>query len=72
MENKDESSEMKLFQKIFDIAKVYIVPGAEFNCNIAGWFRIIFAVRPEVLEEGLNRLEKLLQSIKNQNNLSMQ
>ena len=42
---------MSLFQQLFTEAKVYLVPGSMFGCNIPGWFRIIFAVTPERWEE---------------------
>jgi len=60
LETVDAAGEMKLFDELMDKAKVYIVPGSQFDCIIPGWFRIIFAVRKDVLEEGLTRIETVL------------
>ena len=40
--------------------QVYLVPGSQFFSRPAGWFRIIFSVQPQILEEGLARIEVLL------------
>jgi len=52
--------EIRLFKRLFDEYKVYIVPGSMFGCKIVGWFRIIFAVGQETLEEGMDRIERAL------------
>ncbi|GLA43199.1 hypothetical protein AnigIFM63309_000926 [Aspergillus niger] len=36
--------------------KVYIAPGIIYAAEEAGWFRMVFAHPPHVLEEGLNRM----------------
>ena len=36
------------------------MPGSMFGCKIVGWFRIIFAVGQETLEEGMDRIERAL------------
>jgi len=63
--SKDTAGEMKLFNDLMDKAKVYMVPGSEFGCKIPGWFRLIFAVKPSVLIEALDRIEAFLRPIKN-------
>jgi len=60
LETNDEEGEMKLFDQLMDDAKVYIVPGSQFSCKVPGWFRIIFAVRKDALEAGLDQIEKVL------------
>ena len=35
---------MKLFQRLFDEAKVYLLPGCMCHSEVPGWFRIVFAV----------------------------
>ena len=47
LESLDKEGEMKLFRRLFDGAKVYLVPGCMFECKVPGWFRIIFAVSPD-------------------------
>ena len=59
---KDEAGEMELFEELMETAKVYIVPGSQFDCKIPGWFRIIFAVRSDVLDDGLDRIESVLKA----------
>ncbi|RDK45561.1 PLP-dependent transferase [Aspergillus phoenicis ATCC 13157] len=36
--------------------KVYVAPGTIYAAEEAGWFRMVFAHPPHVLEEGLNRM----------------
>ena len=43
----DREGEMKLFRRLFDEAKVYLVPGSMFGCKVPGWFRIVFVVSPD-------------------------
>lgn len=42
--------------------KVYIAPGSVYAAEERGWFRMVFAHPPEVLEEGLNRMLRAIQS----------
>ena len=60
IETMDTEGEMKLFRKLFDDEKVYIVPGSQFFCQQPGWFRIIFAVKQDILEAGLDKIEHAL------------
>merc|ERR1712098_291759 len=59
MENYED--EMKFFNTLFNKYKLYLVPGHKFLCEEPGWFRIIFALKPEHLEEGLRRLGRALE-----------
>eukprot|EP00092_Neocalanus_flemingeri_P016038 GFUD01017358.1.p1 GENE.GFUD01017358.1~~GFUD01017358.1.p1 ORF type:complete len:423 (+),score=120.19 GFUD01017358.1:70-1338(+) len=60
LDTHTEEGEIKLFRRFFDEYKVYLVPGSMFGCKIVGWFRIIFAVGQDRLEEGLDRIERAL------------
>jgi aspartate/methionine/tyrosine aminotransferase len=69
LDTLDTPGEMRLFRRLLDEAKVYMVPGSMFGCREPGWFRIIFAVSPDRwaapgytrrLEEGMDRLGALL------------
>ena len=62
LNTQDEAGEMELFDDMMETAKVYINPGTKFDCKIPGWFRIIFAVRSDKLQEGLGKLETLLRA----------
>ncbi|XP_042225161.1 probable inactive 1-aminocyclopropane-1-carboxylate synthase-like protein 2 [Homarus americanus] len=54
-----EEREMALFMALVD-GGVCILPGKKLYCVNPGWFRIIFAVPDEELEEGLSRIEVVL------------
>ncbi|RAK96462.1 aspartate aminotransferase [Aspergillus ibericus CBS 121593] len=41
--------------------KVYIAPGTAYATEEAGWFRMVFAHPPHVLEEGLSRMVRAIQ-----------
>ena len=47
LETKDRAGEMKLFHRLFDEAKVYMLPGCMCHSEVPGWFRIVFAVGEE-------------------------
>ena len=34
--------------------KVYIIPGSEVHCADPGWYRIVFSMKPEILDEGIS------------------
>ena len=42
--------------------RVYIAPGTAYAGEEAGWFRMVFGHPPHILEEGLNRLVRAIQS----------
>jgi len=63
LDSKDKEGEMRLFRRLFDNHKVYLVPGSMFGCEIPGWFRIIFAVGEDKLMEGLERVARALQGM---------
>ncbi|XP_047497708.1 probable inactive 1-aminocyclopropane-1-carboxylate synthase-like protein 2 [Penaeus chinensis] len=42
--------------RAFLYAGVSIIPGTKFHCSEPGWFRILFSVPEEELQEGLRRL----------------
>eukprot|EP00090_Calanus_glacialis_P002417 TRINITY_DN11811_c0_g1_i4.p1 TRINITY_DN11811_c0_g1~~TRINITY_DN11811_c0_g1_i4.p1 ORF type:complete len:423 (-),score=100.76 TRINITY_DN11811_c0_g1_i4:67-1335(-) len=65
LDTQTQEGELKLFRKFFDEYKVYLVPGSMFGCEVVGWFRIIFAVGKERLEEGLDRIERAIQKKSN-------
>lgn len=56
-----ESSEAFAYQML-DEAKVAVVPGDAFTKYGEGYVRISYAYSMEVIEEGMNRMEKFLQS----------
>ena len=37
-------------------AKVFVAPGSSFGAEEKGWFRLVFSVERQALEEGLNRV----------------
>ena len=58
LEEQSAMAEMDLFRRWFEDHKVYIVPGSMLGCKKPGWFRIIFAISQDKLEEGMNRIER--------------
>jgi len=54
-----EQRETELWKRMVEEG-VYIGPGLDFESSDSGWFRITFATEVEILELGLNRLEKAL------------
>ncbi len=61
LKKKSFDSEMDLYNKLVDDAKVNISPGKVFHCEVPGWFRVCYA-RPEgYIELAINRI---LDSIK--------
>ncbi|KAJ3035340.1 hypothetical protein HDV00_004068 [Rhizophlyctis rosea] len=54
--------ELCLFEKFID-GGVYAAPGAAFASPEAGWFRIVYAMDKEILEDAVGRMLKVLQQI---------
>ncbi|XP_031575333.1 probable inactive 1-aminocyclopropane-1-carboxylate synthase-like protein 2 [Actinia tenebrosa] len=52
--------EWELFEYFMD-NKLYISPSVAFTCNEPGWFRIIFAEDPKILQIAMERLLKVVQ-----------
>ena len=79
---RTEQEELQLFHTLFQQHKVsrcwvlidpvlvawqvYLVPGSMFGCEQPGWFRIILAVAPAALQEGLARIERALAECSNE------
>lgn len=53
--------ELRLFEMLF-ASGVYITNGMAFRCSEPGWFRLIFSVDDDWLEEGVKRINKALQT----------
>lgn len=51
MQEKTFEEEDRIWKALLD-ANVVINPGIGFRCHEPGWFRIIFANSPEILEIG--------------------
>ena len=58
---KRKEREIALFFELLE-NNVYIAPGEAFYSDEEGWFRIVFAVNWPILEEGLKRMKKVLDS----------
>lgn len=59
MENLDFDSEFKLWEKIFGELKISISPGRVFAAPNPGWFRVCYALEPELVDEACRRLSSL-------------
>ncbi|TPX51000.1 hypothetical protein SeLEV6574_g00563 [Synchytrium endobioticum] len=57
--SKRKEREINLFFELLE-NKIYIAPGEAFYADEEGWYRIVFAVDWTILEEGLNRIAKVL------------
>jgi bifunctional pyridoxal-dependent enzyme with beta-cystathionase and maltose regulon repressor activities len=51
--------EFKLFQTMFKHG-VYITNGKTFKCSEPGWFRLVFTVKDQMIDEGIKRMKKAL------------
>lgn len=54
-----EEEELKLFDELFE-SGLFLVPGSKLYCVNPGWFRFIFTIAPEDLDEALNKVELVL------------
>lgn len=52
-------AEQALFQKFIE-AKVLLATGESFHSEVPGWFRIIFTLPKDQLEEGIRRIVSVL------------
>jgi len=55
LKHKTHDDEWRLFDSLLD-NKLYILPGNTFHSDEPGWFRIVFAQKPQVLKLGKNNL----------------
>jgi aspartate/methionine/tyrosine aminotransferase len=55
--------EAALCRRLWDEARLNILPGAEFHCPEPGWFRLCFATDSALVTEAVNRLALLLKGI---------
>lgn len=55
-----EPDSMSLARRLIDEAGVSLAPGASFGSSCPDYLRLCFGAAPEVMEEALNRLEKVL------------
>jgi bifunctional pyridoxal-dependent enzyme with beta-cystathionase and maltose regulon repressor activities len=53
-------AENRLWQRIFDTARVNISPDAAFRCSEPGWFRLCFASPAAAVLAGVERLARAL------------
>jgi len=56
----DFAAEHELWRRIFDTAKVNILPGSVFGAPEPGWFRLCHAVDAALVREGIARLAAVL------------
>jgi 1-aminocyclopropane-1-carboxylate synthase 1/2/6 len=52
--------EAVLWRRLWDEARLNILPGAEFHCAEPGWFRVCHATDPATVAEAVARLSRLL------------
>lgn len=62
MESQDFDAEFKLWEKIFGDLKISISPGKVFAAKEPGWFRVCYALEPELVDEACRRLKTLKKS----------
>ncbi|EDO41483.1 predicted protein [Nematostella vectensis] len=55
--------EWEIFNEFMNY-KLYITPGQAFYYNEPGWFRIIFATRPSILQLGMERLKSCVNHLR--------
>ncbi len=53
--------ETALWHRLWDEARVNILPGTEFHCPEPGWFRVCHATEPATVTEAVGRLARLLE-----------
>lgn len=57
--------EIEVFKTLIQRFKVHILPGYNgFHCDNAGWFRLCFSIKWELVEEGINRLKKAVETLR--------
>ena len=54
------AAERLLWERLFDAARLNILPGAVFSAPEPGWFRLCHAVDPALVREGAARLARVL------------
>jgi aspartate/methionine/tyrosine aminotransferase len=54
------AAERTLWRRIFDVARVNILPGEIFRCPEPGWFRVCHTAEEVTVSEGLGRLGEIL------------
>ncbi|MGH3171938.1 MAG: aminotransferase class I/II-fold pyridoxal phosphate-dependent enzyme [Trebonia sp.] len=54
------AGETALWHRLWDEARLNILPGAGFHCPEPGWFRVCHATEPAIVTEGIGRLARLL------------
>lgn len=59
LEEDTFEGEKKLWSRLFNDLKLNMSPGAIFNANEAGWFRICYALDPMIMKEVVRRLKTL-------------
>ncbi len=55
-------AEHALWERIFELTRVNILPGRVFSCPEPGWFRICHAMDWAVVSEGISRIARILSS----------
>ncbi|XP_033760388.1 probable inactive 1-aminocyclopropane-1-carboxylate synthase-like protein 2 [Pecten maximus] len=62
LEEKTTQEERKLFNKFME-AGLYICPGTEMLCHVPGWFRLVYTLPKQEVQEGLRRFRAVLKDI---------
>ncbi|XP_033760400.1 probable inactive 1-aminocyclopropane-1-carboxylate synthase-like protein 2 [Pecten maximus] len=62
LEEKTKQEERKLFNKFME-AGLYICPGTEMLCQVPGWFRLVYTLPKQEVQEGLRRFRAVLKDI---------
>lgn len=55
--------EIRLFEHIFECAKIFILRGQTLGCTQPGWFRMVFSVDDTMINEALIRIKSALTNI---------
>ncbi|KAJ9597570.1 hypothetical protein L9F63_011571 [Diploptera punctata] len=56
------AGEIALFEEFLN-HKVYIIPGSVVHCVEPGWFRIVFSLQSDILDEGMKRIAAVLKGL---------
>jgi aspartate/methionine/tyrosine aminotransferase len=57
------AAERELWSRIFDDARVSILPGEAFGSPEPGWFRVCHATEPAIVSTGITRLGRVLEPL---------
>lgn len=63
----ENEQEVELLMRVLDDGSCYIAPGAAYHHPVPGHFRLTFTLRRDVLDVGLDRMGKVLDAVKIEN-----